>query len=101
MLACLCYCYSSNHDLQLWCEPLLDINILGCYVVLVDCCACLTRLCAVCSVLCVHNCHSGCADGDGDSVSILACIASALGGIPEQVLPWRWLQICTVQLYNH
>lgn len=55
---------------------------------------------AACSLLCLHCGHAGGADGHGDFVSILACSALTLGRVPEQVLPWRWLQVCPIQLQN-
>jgi len=60
----------------------------------ITCCLCV--LC--CRLLCVFLRHHGCADGDGESVSLPARTASPLGGVPEQILPWRRLSVYTLQL---
>ena len=53
---------------------------------------------ANCRIFGVHLRYIGCAHGHGVALSFPACPETSLGGVPEQILPRRRLQVCSIQL---
>jgi hypothetical protein len=91
---------STQHSVCSTQHPLLQICLLMCAWVsawhpLCRCTPCkydsglsaFTRLVLLCRLFCVRSCDFGRADADGDPLSFPACAASALGGVPKQILP--------------
>lgn len=48
----------------------------------------------------LHICNGGSASGDGDVERVPSRTASSLGGVSEQVLRRRWLQVCSLHFHS-
>ena len=48
----------------------------------------------------LHLCNRGSASGDGDVERVPSRPASSLGGVSEQVLRRRWLQVCSLHFHS-